>query len=351
MKYQIVEVNDDLSHAGTKANGDVADIAQKMGYHPEYIHIQPQKQTKFGKMQSQAVYAKEWHKAAEAIGMYSIVLLQAPFHIAQLTRYGELKNLKRLKKVSYIYLVHDVEELREYRYNPYYKGEFEQMMKLANVFIVHNESMAEFFIRKGVSRDKLVLLKIFDYLTDQNVSKPIHFEKSLVIAGNLDVRKSGYIKDLKELKGITVNLYGPNPDEELLREEHIVYHGIVPADELPSRLDAGFGLVWDGNSILTCNGGAGKYLRYNNPHKLSLYLASGMPVVIWDEAAEAEFVRENGLGLCVSSLPEAVNLIDGITREEYMRMAENVSVVQKQLIHGYYTRKALKSAENDLRKK
>ncbi|NRO11242.1 Beta-1,6-galactofuranosyltransferase WbbI [Lactobacillus helveticus] len=48
----------------------------------------------------------------------------------------------------------------------------------------------------------------------------------------------------------------------------------------------------------------GNYLRYNDPHKLSLYLASGIPVIIWKKAAEAKFVEENKVGITVDSLED-----------------------------------------------
>ena len=83
---------------------------------------------------------------------------------------------------------------------------------------------------------------------------------------------------------------------------NINYHGSFGVDEIPSKLTRGFGLVWDGDSLDGCRGQSGQYLRYNNPHKLSLYLSSGLPVVIWTGAAEAGFVREHGVGLCVDSL-------------------------------------------------
>ena len=63
---------------------------------------------------------------------------------------------------------------------------------------------------------------------------------------------------------------------ELLENE--TYFGSFLPDELPAALEGGFGLVWDGDSAETCSGVFGEYLRYNNSHKASLYLASGFPL-------------------------------------------------------------------------
>ena len=69
--------------------------------------------------------------------------------------------IKRKKHVKFISLIHDVEELRAFRYNDYYKGEFEFMLRIADVLIVHNAVMKQFFIERGVSEEKIVTLEIF----------------------------------------------------------------------------------------------------------------------------------------------------------------------------------------------
>ena len=58
-----------------------------------------------------------------------------------------------------------------------------------------------------------------------------------------------------------------------------IFGSFLP-DELPSALEGSFGLVWDGDSSKTCSGVFGEYLRYNNSHKASLYLASGFPIIV-----------------------------------------------------------------------
>ena len=144
------------------------------------------------------------------------------------------------------------------------------MLSIADSIIVHNDKMKGFFTKKGISENKLVSLKIFDYLMDKEAtSKNVIFERAISIAGNLDINKSAYIAQLGKL-GIVVHLYGPNFSHSLEQYEDIQYHGSFPASEIPNQLNSGFGLVWDGNSVDTCSGDFGEYLQYNNPHKLSL---------------------------------------------------------------------------------
>jgi len=339
-KFQIVEVTEQLNHAGTKATSDMAIVAEKLGFKPVKVKMDSTKKTFFGKVIRQKGYFRDWRKAEKEVTEGSILLLQHPFHYPQLTREKTLRNIKN-KNVKIISLVHDVEELRAFRYNDYYKREFEFMLEIADIIIVHNEVMKKWFMERGVEEKKLVTLGIFDYIQDEYKEKSIIFEKSITVAGNLDIEKCGYIKELADLKGIKVHLYGPNFNEALKDSGDITYHGSFPSSEIPKKLDRGFGLVWDGESINGCKGASGQYLRYNNPHKLSLYISSGIPVIIWKEAAEAGFVEENKVGITVQNVKELEGIFDTLTAVEYETMVKNVRKIGKALCKGEYGEEAL----------
>ena len=342
-KYQIVELNTEYNHAGSKAVQDVFDVAKKLGYEAEVIRTATSIDSLWGKIRRQALFFIDWFKIYFSITPNSLVLIQTPYHHKQLIRNWVLSKLKRDKKVKFISLVHDVEELRKSLYNNYYKNEFNFMLSIADSIIVHNDTMKAFFIKKGIPENKLVSLKIFDYLMDKEAtSKNVIFERAISIAGNLDINKSAYIAQL----GIIVHLYGPNFSHSLEQYEDIQYHGSFPASEIPNQLNSGFGLVWDGNSIDTCSGDFGEYLQYNNPHKLSLYLASGIPVVIWDKAAEADFVRKHNLGICVSSLSELKDKLEQISEKNYQEMIKNVANISTLLRYGEHTKNSIRISES-----
>jgi hypothetical protein len=347
-KYQITEISSQFNHAGSKATADVAKIAEKAGFEPLYLRMNTTADTKIAKVQRQIGYKKDWKNIVRTVEDNSIVLLQHPFHYPQLTRESSLKELKNKKHVKFISVIHDVEKLRAFRYNDYYKEEFFFMTTIADVYIVHNEVMKKYFIDLGISEEKIVVLGVFDYLLSNENYKHARFEQSISIAGNLDTTKCGYIGQLGQLKNLQVHLYGSNFDEKLNEYNNITYFGSFPPDEIPNRLKSGFGLVWDGNSIEGCLGESGQYLKYNNPHKLSLYLASGLPVVIWSDAAEAEFVRKNHVGICVNNLKEAENKIFNMTDSEYQGMIEHVNAVSMELKDGAYFNRAINEACNIL---
>lgn len=340
-KFQIVEVTEQLNHAGTKATADITVIAERLGFQRVNVKMDTTVDSVIGKARRQIGYLRDWKKAEKTITDNSILLLQHPFHHNQLTRESTLRRIKNEKQVKIISVVHDVEELRAFRYNDYYAREFDTMLELADVLIVHNDVMKRWFVNRGVEGKKLISLEIFDYLQDEAEEKEIKFEKSITIAGNLDTTKCGYIRQLGSLSGIKIHLYGPNFDDSLRSFENIEYHGSFPVDEIPNKLDRGFGLVWDGDSIDGCQGQSGQYLRYNNPHKLSLYLSSGLPVVIWKNAAEAEFVKKHGVGILVENLNELSNEFEKIDKVLYNRILNNIAQKKHKLCDGHFFEKAI----------
>ena len=343
-KYQIVEIAEQLNHAGTKATADIAKVADSLGFLDVNIRMITCRKGILGKIQRQIGFFGDWNRCYNQIEKESIVLLQHPFHYPQLTREKILRKLKAKKKTKIISLVHDVEELRAFRFNDYYAREFQTMIDIADVIIVHNKKMKQWFIDRGIDADKIISLEIFDYLQEINNKDLPTFAKCITIAGNLDTTKCGYIGQLNKIQDVDVLLYGPNFDEKMKDYPNVCYEGSFPSDEIPSKLRSGFGLVWDGNSIDGCQGLSGQYLKYNNPHKLSLYLSSGLPVVIWKDAAEASFVEENHIGICVDNLCELQAVFEKMNKSDYMEMAKNVRELSKSLCKGQYATKAIEEA-------
>ena len=343
-RYQITEKAGQFNHAGSKATADVAVMAEQLGFRPVTVHMNTLKDNKPAKAIRQHGYFWDYRKVRREIPKGAMVLMQHPFHHVQLTREKTLRKLKEEKHVKYVSFVHDVEKLRAFRYNDYYCQEFNLMMELADVLIVHNEIMKKYFVDLGFPEDHIVSLDIFDYLQDGDLKELPSFERSITIAGNLDTNKCVYIGQLGVVGDVGVHLYGPNFDEIMRQYNNITYHGSFGVDEIPSKLTSGFGLVWDGDSLEGCRGLSGQYLRYNNPHKLSLYLSSGLPVVIWSGAAEAGFVRDHEVGLCVDSLNDLEDILRDMTEEQYRALCENVRELSGKLRQGEYAKTALEKA-------
>ena len=313
----------------------------------------------WAKIKKRLGFYRDWKAALRRMENGSLLLLQFPFHDLYYFYDRYLLEAKR-RGIRLVYMVHDVERLRGSFNSPRHERELEFMRNNADAVIVHNAAMRRYFSDElQMAPEKIITLGIFDYLcgdgkaggaeaaVGENTAEKGRlpwFAGALYIAGNLDAEKTGYLRSLPELKDLHFELYGINCPETLKRAENIHYNGAAAPEELPGLLRNGFGLVWDGNSIDTCSGLYGEYLRYNSPHKLSLYLAAGIPVVIWEKAAQAEYVRAHGVGITVSSLKEAAGKLEE-ARERYPEMAAAALALSEKLRAGYYTRQALVKAE------
>ncbi len=348
-KYQIVFTKGKkYNHAGSKAPDDVTAIADTLGFAHLNIDISYKEASNiFKKILFAFVAVFNFFKLYFKVEKGSVVLCQSPMNGGGCVRSFILRRLKRSKHVSFIFLVHDVELLRFKSAPESSVKEFMVMLEVADKMIVHNERMKRWFVEeREVEEDKLVVLDIFDYLYPYK-EKELIFDKSVTIAGNLGVNKAPYLIHLKKLNTL-FNLYGPFYSPAIAGD-NVIYKGSFPSDELPYLLSKGFGLIWDGTEITTCSGDYGNYLRYNNPHKLSLYLASGLPVFIWAEAAEAEFVKANDVGYCIDGLSDIDKIMETLTEEEYRVKTENCRKISMRLVNGEYTRKALSTALNGLK--
>lgn len=346
-RYQLVAHEMNQNTAGSKAPNDIEKIADKMGFQREEIIKEDKGNSLSFRIKRQIHYYSRWRKIYSEINNSSIVLVQYPFKQRELNRKKTLEKLKKRKKIKLILLVHDVDSLRGGPSNRRYKSEFSLMLSLADQIIVHNLTMKKFFIDEGIPENKLINLKIFDYLIDNYQYHFPSFSKSIIIAGNLDAEKAKYIKYLNKLH-LHFELYGPGYNGNTT--EYINYNGVMSPNNIYSALNSGFGLVWDGNSISSCSGETGNYLRYNDPHKLSLYLASGIPVIIWKKAAEAKFVEENKVGITVDSLEELPEIFKSLDATQYELFAQNVEKIAKKLVNGQYTIDAINMAYQRLSK-
>lgn len=341
-KYQLIESFGNYRHAGSKATNDATEVVSRLGFIPLYFEKIEHVNSFSNKVQRHLKMHSNWKRIYSEIEEDSVLFIQNPIYTRDYFRFSTLKKLKQRKNVRIVSLVHDVEPIRKLFNNPYYDKEFKEMLILADKLIIHNDIMRQWFTDYGVPDNKLISLEIFDYLGNSNSDKTVSFSKRIQIAGNLDKKKSAYVYQLNNLKETQFDLFGINYTGE--EAENVSYHGSFSPEEVMSQLRTGFGLVWDGTELNRCSGALGEYLKYNNPHKMSLYLSSSLPVIVWKESAAAKFVEDHGVGITVSSLYELEERLSTITSDEYAFFLENVQNVQEKLLSGYYLKKALEVA-------
>ena len=248
------------------------------------------------------------------------------------------KLVSKLKKVKTVLIIHDLNSIR--LGNLTISKEIKQINSYDAV-ICHNDLMKSFLQQNGCTK-KLINLWLFDYIVKGEKETIQKADYDIVIAGNLSIEKSGYIYSLKKVSSLKFALYGIGVMEEKLGGS-ISYMGSFSPDILPLKIEGRWGLVWDGDSIDSCIGDNGEYLKINNPHKLSLYLSSGIPVIVWNKSAIAFIVNHYQLGISVSSIKEAEHIIKHISEEKYQEICDNIQIFKERIVSGYYLTKAFDS--------
>lgn len=243
--------------------------------------------------------------------------------------YRILLKLLHLKGVFVVAIIHDLNGLR-FR-NSKELGHERKLLRFFSHLIVHNKMMCD-FLRTDFPTDKMSLLWLFDYKTSGQEYNPRKLKKEITVAANLE--KTQYLNQLLTWNNFNAEfvifIYGTIPKNLNLQDvsNSIVFRGAINPEDLPLEIEGSFGMVWDGISLDTCTGSLGEYLRYNSPHKLSMYLAAGMPVIVWEQSAMAEWVLENKVGMAVISWTDAISKIEQLnasTYKEYCDHAKNIS--------------------------
>ena len=347
MKYFLKEEflkDSGARNAGNKARNDVEEIVKREGYQPLLLTVEDWYQ--MGTVKAQRHKAKALAQAFSQLKSGDQLLIQFPMlhHSFFTTRL--VRKIQR-RGVQVYFIIHDLEALRyanldtvPLKHKIRVHLQESSLLKVADGVIAHNPIMKSVLVEKGIPEHKLVSLEIFDYLIPNYQEKDgLSKDQPIIVAGNLAQEKAGYLYQLPARPAY--NLYGVGFDESRALENEAYFGSFLP-DELPAALEGGFGLVWDGDSAETCSGVFGEYLRYNNSHKASLYLASGFPLVVWKQSALSRFVLENGCGIAVESLHDLKNTIGNLSDADYQELIANAKRIGKKIRDGFYLTSALK---------
>lgn len=331
MKYFLKETYVKANHAGPKARMDAEKIMLDNGYQEYYL---PYGQKNID------------------LNRGDVIILQFPLLWKSLKKQIRMKFLKRKNFKAYL-LIHDIESLRnkkiktfsDFKHSIIYYLQNKTVLERVDGIIAHNDKMKAELVKMGINKEKIISLEIFDYLIP-NIIKDKNYDKDkILLAGNFDIRKTKYARILPEKPDFEI--YGINFENNNL-PNNVHYKGAFTPDELPNHLQGGFGLVWDGDSAHTCSGMYGEYLKINNPHKASLYLASNFPIIVWSQSALADFVKRNDCGIIIDSLFEIAGALENMDEERYQQFLENSRKIGEKIRQGHYLKTALKECERKL---
>ena len=346
MKYYLKEKflhDNNVKNAGNKARNDVEEIVKREGYQALVLSVD--NWYEMSTLKAQLHKSKAFGQALNQLKQGDELLIQFPMlHHSFFTTHHVKKAQKKGVKVHFI--IHDLEVLRyanldtvPLKHKIRVQIQESGLLGAADGIIAHNPIMKSVLVDKGIAADKIVSLGIFDYLIPNFQEKTgLTKNQPIIVAGNLAQEKAGYLYSLPGEPAY--NLYGVGFDESRALANETYFGSFLP-DELPAALEGGFGLVWDGDSAETCSGVFGEYLRYNNSHKASLYLAAGLPLVVWKESAIAHFVVDKQCGIVVDSLHNLQKVLDELTIQDYNELLDNARYVGVALREGAYLKAAL----------
>lgn len=162
------------------------------------------------------------------------------------------------------------------------------MLNKYDLVVAANPKMAKRLREEGGVTSPMIPM----YLSDFVYSGPLvqkKFKKELYyVATGID---PAFIKEYPT--NIPINFIGPHDRVKEPVPDYIHLRGPMDSNDIPYQLDGGFGLLY-----YPQNGGykgMHRYGEYNNPMKLSLYLASGLPVITLSNTAHAKWIKERGV--------------------------------------------------------
>ena len=338
-KYQFyISFNDKLHTASSKAINDCTRILTQQGYTDYNLHIKGSGRSYLGSILLQVL------KLVFTIEAGSTVAIQYPL-LSGNKVFKYIMSVLRLKKVKFFCIVHDLDDLRYRRQGDSNRHNETEILNCYDAIVVHNDVMKDWLYSKGITAP-MVSLTIFDYLTDFK-SEPVERRssdqlQSIVFAGNLS--KSGFLYELGALASWHFNAYGPNYQREKgSAVDNVAWRGSYSPEEILSNIDGAFGLIWDGEHMDRLDDVFGNYLRYNNPHKLSLYLAAGLPVIAPRQSAIASLIERHSVGILVDNLFVLKDL--KISAAEYLTYEQNVYGLSDRIKTGYHLTKAISEVE------
>lgn len=328
-------------NAGHKAPEDILNICNKLENIKEHSFLVKKEDTFIQKVLVNLDKIKMFKKLSKINENF---IIQYPFSYQDVVNNSMIKFMKKQKVVL---VIHDIVGLRDK--DQVNLAKELNILRLAEAIIAHNQKMKKFLIENGIKENKIYVLDLFDYLcngeleVERNNVTNIQ-EAKVVYAGNLSKEKSPFLHQLDENKmKFNMDVFGIGIDKDI--NNKILFKGKLHPEELPNKLPGNLGLVWDGcfddsDEDVTFK----NYTKFNNPHKLSCYMAAGIPVIVWEKAAIADFVKANNIGYTISNIYD----INNIDLTDYEIKLKNALELKEKVRNGHFTKLVIEEILKDI---
>lgn len=343
MKKYIIDIEvPKVNNAGFKLRDDFNHFAAKCDYAPIKVGIPRYKNTLLNIIAIKLYSFRLFFKYLFVFKKGDMVLIQYPLNFKYIHAFF---SIRRLIPVKIGILINDLDSLR---HKSHTATEFNILGKLDYILSPNNKMSS--FIKDHNVVTPIINIGMYDYKVERDGTIPSSFSESnctVIFAGNLKQNKSGFIYELDKVASGNVhyNLYGDNYQGNNATSLRVQHKGTFAPDDI-YQLVGDFGLVWDGPDTSTCSGNYGSYLKLNNPHKTSLYLTAGLPLITWDQSAVAEFITVNKTGICVADLKDLPEVLKSISEVDYIEMKKNTLRISSLLKNGHFLRKAIETSED-----
>ena len=243
--------------------------------------------------------------------------------------YIKIRLVNRLRKRKHYKTACFINDLNAFRYDISQMEEMDEAskteleaVKAADIVLAPNKNTEKMFRKLGVD-GKIIPVSVWDYLMNEK-------EKT---------KLREFLFHMKAPEHIQFDLWGKLEEEKKAKlPEGCIYHGMLSSEEVPMAVCAAhYGLVWDGDGADEISGGLGEYLRYNNSHKCALYLAAGLPVIVWKHSGMAHFVEEHGCGIKIDRLSDISKQLE---TADYQQLKAAAMKVSSGIQEGYYLNRA-----------
>lgn len=214
----------------------------------------------------------------------------------------------------------------------YTEHELFQTLNAFDLVIAANPKMARRLRKEGGVKVAMLSMDLSDSLYQGPLKEKTDFNKLYFIGSQINqTMVSDYTAQTPfEMIGEAEGLDKANAAIHFL--------GKMSSEKIPAMIDGGFGVVHYATSSQFK--GAAKYGDYNNPMKLSQYLAAGIPVIIGSQMAHADLVKRQNLGLVLDDLNAIDEVLSDLTLADYQAKLAAIKPWSEAVRNGYFAKRA-----------
>lgn len=325
MKKYITSPNSNqFSYDGAvKPRLDTANTLVSLGYEKISFNM-------YGRIETGSKEYKEITKQLDSLKKGDLVVQQVPSYCSN--EFDTYLSRYIIETGAYsVALVHDVDTLRGFY--PNFDSE-RIVFNSYDLLVVASDKLKKYLIDSGITT-KIIIRGPWDYL--QNLPYRNHrIINNIYYAGNLSKRKAGFLETFNKNTGLIVTVCGKiNNSKDYIDTSLVDYLGSVNPNSI--SFSDGWGLIWD-NEEDTSDNFYHTYQEYNWPAKLSVYLRSGIPVIVSKKAQTYSYVKDNHLGVGIDDIKDIPDVLESLSDEEKDKIGNSCLLESKKIGKGYYTK-------------